>query len=74
MDTNKVTDRNDRKEMCEKLVDIYNRSCNVKYEATGLFGLVNLDTTVEVEKLKLRADKNCMDAIKMCNHHICSIK
>jgi len=54
------------KQYCEKIVDIYNRSCNTKYEATGLFGFVYLDTTVEVEKLKLDADKNCMDAIKMC--------
>lgn len=72
MDTNKVTDS--RKEMCKKLVDIYNRSCNTKYEATGLFGFVYLDTTVEVEKLKLKSDKNCMNAIKMCKDHICPIE
>lgn len=48
---------------CEKIIEIYNQSCNQQFSVTGIF--VTNKVKIGVQDLILKADNNCLRSIEM---------
>jgi hypothetical protein len=58
---------------CEKIIEIYNKSCTTQYIVEPNFlGLVHANQAMATEQLKLDADRNCLKSIDMFNKYCVS--
>lgn len=48
---------------CEKIIEIYNQSCNQHYSVTGIY--VSSKVKIGVQDLILKADNNCLRSIEL---------
>jgi len=56
---------------CEKIIEIYNESCNQDYSASGI--IVTAQVKIGIKNLQLQADNNCLHSMKMLEKY-CKMK
>ena len=54
---------------CEKIIEIYNNTCNKKYFISSYFGWVTTNKVIAAEQLNLDTDRNCLQSMILLNDY-----